>query len=167
MRTSIRGFLVVSTLPALALSLAWAGEEKTPLDKLPKAVVQAVTSKFPKAMMDSAVKATADGKTSYEVTLKAGKFGIDVTVTSEGKIVQVEREMAITDLPKPVADAFHATYPKVKVKRIEELSKEDRIISYELLIETPANKTLEAYFDPQGKFLQEKDVTPKKVEKGK
>ena len=133
-----------------------------PLDKLPKDVVKAGTTKFPKAKMESAVKGTADGETSYEVTMRAGKFGIDVTVTSEGKIVQVEKEMAFTDLPKPVAEAFNAKYAKAKINRIEELSKDDKIISYELLIEA-AEKTLEAYFDPQGKFLQEKDVTPKKA----
>jgi Putative beta-lactamase-inhibitor-like, PepSY-like len=162
MRNGISGLLI---LLIAAVPFAYAGDQKVPLDKLPEEVVKAVTSKFPKAKMESAVKATADGKTSYEVTLKAGKFGIDVTVTSEGKIVQVEKEMAFADLPKPVAAAFNARYPKGKVKRIEELSKEDRIISYEFLIEA-AEKTLEGYFDPQGKFLQEKDVTPKKAEKG-
>ena len=165
--------MLAATWPTWALSipvtvtLVGAGEEKVPLDKLPKAVVKAVAAKFPKAKMDRAVKATADGKTTYEVTLKAGKFGIDVTVTSEGKITQVEKELAITDLPKPVADAFGTRYPKANVKRIEELSKEDKIISYEFLIEIAGNKTLEAYFDPQGKLLQEKDVTPKKVDQGK
>jgi hypothetical protein len=163
MRTGMIALLVLLIMALTTIPFALAGEEKVPLDKLPKEVVQAVTSKFPKAKMESAVKATADGKTSYEVTLKAGKFGIDVTVTPAGKIVQIEKEMALADLPKPVAAAFSAKYPKLKVKRIEELIKEDKIISYELLIEA-AEKTLEAYFDPQGKFLQEKDVTPKKVE---
>jgi hypothetical protein len=163
MRNGISGLLV---LLIVTIPFACAGEEKVPLDKLPDSVVKAVTLKFPEAKMTSAVKATADGKTSYEVTLKAGKFGIDVTLTSEGKIMQVEKEMAFTDLPKPVAAAFSARYPKAKVKRIEELSKDDKIISYELLIEA-AEKTLEGYFDPQGKFLQEKDVTPKKVEKAR
>ena len=117
--------------------------------------------------MDSAVKTSIDGKPGFEVTLKVDKFGIDVTVTAEGKITQVEKEMALGDLPKAVAEAFNAKYAKATVKRIEELSKEDKIVSYEFLIETPASKTLEAYFDPQGKFLQEKDVTPKKAEKDK
>ena len=161
--SSLMGFLIMALV---TIPFTFAGDEKVPLDKLPKEVVKAVTSKFAKAKMESAVKTTIDGKPGFEVTLKAGKFGIDVSVTSEGKIVQVEKEMAFDDLPKPVATAFNAKYAKVKIKRIEELSKEDKIISYELLIES-AEKTLEAYFDPQGKFLQEKDVTPKKVEKAK
>src|SRR5882672_9502941 len=166
MRIGMSGLLVLLIMALVTIPFALAGEEKVPLDKLPKEVVKAVTSKFPKAKMESAVKSTTDGKTNYEVTMKAGKFGIDVSVTSEGKIVQVEKEMAFDDLPKPVAATFNTKYPKVKIKRIEELSKDDKIISYELLIES-AEKTLEAYFDPQGKFLQEKDVTPKKVEKAK
>src|SRR6266850_1307221 len=126
MRNGLGGLLVLLIMALITIPFALAGEEKVPLDKLPKEVVKAVTSKFPKAKMESAVKSTTDGKTKYEVTLKAGKFGIDVTVTSEGKIVQVEKEMAFTDLPKPVAAAFSAKYPKVNVKRIEELSKEDK-----------------------------------------
>lgn len=161
MQKLLQGLLLVLTFSYLTISIVSA-DEKVPLDKLPEAVTKAATSKFPKAKLDSAVKSTADGKTTYEVTMKAGKFGIDITITSEGKITQIEKEMAITDLPKAVADAFAAKYSKVTVKRIEELSKDDKILSYEFLIETPATKTLEAYFDPQGKFLQEKDVTPKK-----
>jgi hypothetical protein len=158
MRKLIRGLLLGATLAVLTATFVWAGEEKVPLDKLPKAVVTAVKSKFPKSKMESAVKATADGKTTYEVTLKTGKLGIDVVVTSEGKIMQIEKEMAAKDLPKAVADAFDAKYAKAKVKRIEELIKEDKVISYELLIETTAKKKLEVYFDPQGKFLEEKIV---------
>ena len=152
---------LVLTLAVAMATFVVAGEDKVPLDKLPKDVVKAVAAKFPKAKMDHAVKSTADGKTTYEVTLKAGKHGIDVTVTSEGRITQVEKEMDFADLPKPVADAFKAKYPKAKVNRIEELSKDDKILSYEMLIVTAGNKTLEAYFEPLGKFIQEKDVTPK------
>ena len=43
-----------------------------PLDKLPKAVVEAVKKRFPKAEMIGAAKETEDGKTEYEVTIKDG-----------------------------------------------------------------------------------------------
>jgi hypothetical protein len=161
MRFVASAILVSIMLAFLSAGLVGAGEEKVPLDKLPKEVVKAVTAKFPKAKMESAIKATVDGKSKYEVTMRAGKFGIDISITADGKIEQIEKEMALGDLPKPVSDAFKSKYPKVKVNRIEELSKDDKVVSYELLIESGA-RTLEAYFDPQGKFLQEKDVTPKK-----
>ena len=156
MRKLTSGLLLGLALAILADAFVLAGEEKVALDKLPKEVVKAVKAKFPKAEMASAVKSTADGETTYEVTLKTGGLGIDVVLTSEGKITQIEKELAAKDLPRAVAVAFEAKYPKATVKRIEELIKEDKIISYEFLIETTAKKTVEAYFDPQGKFLQEK-----------
>ena len=163
----VRASLLGLTLAIVLAVFVSAGEEKVPLDKLPKDVVKAVKAKFPKAEMANAVKLTADGKTTYEVTLKTGKLGIDVTLTADGKITQIEKELDFKDLPKAVAAAFTEKYPKANIKRIEELSKEDKIISYEMLIDTTAKKTLEVYFDPMGKFLQEKDLTPKKVEKAK
>src|SRR5438105_1201801 len=152
MQKLVRGLLLGLSLAALTAGFVFAGEEKVPLDKLPKEIVKAVKSKFPKAKMESAVKSTANGKTTFEVTLKAGGLGIDVTLTSEGKITQIEKELNAKDLPRPVADALDAKYPKANVKRIEELSKEDKIISYEMLIDTTAKKTLEVYFNPAGKF---------------
>jgi hypothetical protein len=164
MQKLTRGLLLGVTLTALASTLVSAGEEKVPIDKLPKEVVKAVEAKFPKIKMEKAVKSTTDGKTSYEVTLKSGAYGIDVVVTAEGKITQIEKEMAFKDLPKPVSEAFEKKYVGAKVKRVEELSKNDKVVSYEILLET-GKKTLEAYFEPGGKFIQEKDVTPKKDEK--
>ena len=162
MQKLLRGLLLGATLTILAVTFVWAGDEKIPIDKLPKEVVKAVSTKFPKIKMVSAVKATADGKTTFEVTLKSGEFRIDVNVTSDGKILQIEKEMPFKDLPKPVSEAFHAKYPKANVKRVEELIKDDKTISFEILCETTAKKTVEAYFEPGGKFIQEKDVTPKK-----
>src|SRR5947208_6978888 len=129
--------VAVLTAAVLTFSTAAAADEKVPLDKLPEVVRKAATTKFPKAKLDSAVKATSGDTTTYEVTMKDGKFGIDITITSEGKITQIEREMAFTDLPKAVSEAFTGKYPKATVKRIEELSTDDKIQSYELLIETP------------------------------
>src|SRR5437763_1126400 len=75
---------------ALALAFAglcgflWADEEKVPLDKLPKPVLDAVKKRFPKGELVAASKETADGKTEYEVSLKDGGKKIDATLTSDG-----------------------------------------------------------------------------------
>jgi hypothetical protein len=103
MCSGLRSVFVALALAALSIGFVAAGEEKVPLDKLPKEVVKAVTSRFPQARMESAVKSTAGGKTKYEVTMKAGKFGIDITVTSEGKIEQIEKECV-----SGISMAFHA-----------------------------------------------------------
>src|SRR5262245_46733015 len=65
-------------------------EEKVPLDKLPKAVVDSVKKRFPDAKLVSAEKEKDDnGKTVYEVAIKDKDQSIEVTLTPEGVIVEI------------------------------------------------------------------------------
>jgi hypothetical protein len=144
------------------VAIAAGTDEKIALDKLPKAVVDAVKAKYPKAKLVSAEKGDQDGKIVYEVDIKDGKSSIEVTVTPEGKILGAEKEIAAEDLPQPVSKALNAKYPKATIKKIEEVSKEDKITAYEILIVTAHSKMLEVTFDPTGKFIEEEKVGAKK-----
>src|SRR5260221_1073112 len=107
MRSFQNGLCVVAMIGVLlASSTARADEEKVPLDKLPKAVVDAVKAKFPDAKLVSAEKELEDGKPVYEVAIKDKDQNIEVTVTPEGKIILIEKEIAAKDLPKAVAEAM-------------------------------------------------------------
>src|SRR5437879_2104073 len=103
-----RRITVVAVGLFMCAGAAPGGEEKVPLDKLPQAVVDAVKAKFPKAKLVSAEKETDDGKTVYEVAIKNDKQSIEVTLTPEGKIIEIEKQIAAKDLPKAVADALKA-----------------------------------------------------------
>ena len=114
--------LAISTCAALALAVcAYADEEKVPLDKLPKPVLEAVKKRFPKAEMVEASKEVEDGKTSYEVTIKDGTTKYDVTTTPEGTITGLEKEIPIRDLPEVVAKAIAKKHPKGMPKLAEEV----------------------------------------------
>jgi uncharacterized membrane protein YkoI len=165
MRTVIGGMAVA--LVVLAGAARADEEEKVPLDKLPKAVVDAVKEKFPKAELLSADKEKEDGKTLYEVAIKDGKQKIDVTVTPEGKIVAIEKEIAASDLPKAVVEALESRYPKATIQKAEEITKEDKVAVYEMVIVTADKKKLEVSFDPKGKFLEEEKKEEKKKEEKK
>jgi hypothetical protein len=130
-------------------------EEKVPLDKLPKAVTDAVKKKFPKAELVSAEKEKEDGKIVYEVNFKNEGSTIEAIVTPEGKILVIEKEITVKDLPKAVADALESKYARATIKKVEEISKEDKITAYEVLLVTEKKKTLEVQFSPEGKVIQE------------
>jgi putative PepSY-like beta-lactamase-inhibitor len=132
-----------------------ANEAKVALDKLPKPVLEAVKAKFPEAKLVRAEKEKEEGKTQYEVTILSKGQSMQVIVTPEGAVVQVEKKIAATDLPQAVAKALEDKYPKASIKKVEEISKEDKVTAYEALIETADAKTLEVTFDPSGKFLEE------------
>jgi hypothetical protein len=141
-------------------------EEKVALDKLPKAVVDAVKGKFPSAKLVGASKEKEDGKVVFEIAIKNGVQNIEVTVAPDGKIVSIEKEITAKDLPKAVAEALEKKYPKATIKKLEEIHKDDKLIKYEALILTSEKKTLEVCFDPSGKFLTEEKKDNEKDEKG-
>jgi uncharacterized membrane protein YkoI len=165
MRTFIGGMTVAVVV--LAGAARADEEEKVPLDKLPKAVVNAVKEKFPRAELVGASKEKEDGKTLYEVAIKDGKQKIDVTVTPEGKIAAIEKGIAVADLPKAVTEALESRYPRATIQKAEEITKEDKVAAYEMVIVTADKKKLEVSFDPKGKFLEEEKKEEKKKEEKK
>ena len=151
------------------LSGVWADEEKIPLDKLPKAVVEAVKKRFPKAEMKEASKEVEDGKTTYEVTVVDDKQNIDVTLTPEGALVSIEKEIAVKDLPKVIADAVMAKYPKGKMTKAEEVIKvkdgKETLEYYEVILTDGDKKDIEVQIFPDGKIkAEEKKPEEKKPE---
>jgi len=155
---------VMGALAMLAGS-APADEEKVPLDKLPKAVSEAVKKRFPKAELVEASKETEDGKTQYEVSVKEAGKKIDVTLTADGKIVTMEKQIAEKDLPKKVADAVKAKYANAKYEIVEEVIKvkdgKETLEYYEVLITTADKKKFELEISPGGEIKKTEDKTGK------
>lgn len=145
-------------LLAMAPSLVRADEENVPLDKLPKPVVDAVKQRFPKAELVKASKEVENGKTEYEVTVKDNGVKIDVTLTPEGKITGLEKELAVKDLPKAVRDALEVKYPKADYKSAEEIVEvkngKEVLESYEVVLVTADKKKLEVVVSPEGKITK-------------
>ena len=154
MRTLVIGTFGLALVALLGVTALRADEEKVPLDKLPKAVTDAVKAKFDGCELVSAEKEKEDGKVVYEILIKDGDRTVEVTVTPEGKIVTVEKTIKEKELPEAVAKAFKEKYPGATVKLIEEVTKGDKVY-YELWIVTKEKKPLEVEFDPKGKFLKE------------
>ncbi len=143
-----------------------ADEEKVPLDKVPKAVLEAAKKRFPKAEVVGASKETEDGKTVYEVEMKEDGKKIDVTLTPEGIITLIEKQIDVKDLPKAVAEAIDAKYPKATFKIIEEVTAvkdgKEVVDFYEAVLVTADKKEIEVQVATDGKI---KKVEEKKAEK--
>lgn len=132
----------------LVASVLVGKDEEIAIGKLPKAVVDAIMAKFPGAQLDEAVKETEDGKTVYEVELKQKQQEYVVSVTPEGKITEVEREIAIKDLPKAVTEALAKKYPKAALRDAEEATADGKI-TYEIVV------AVKVTIDANGKILKE------------
>jgi hypothetical protein len=164
-------FLSLATLiglGAFAFLLA-DDEEKVPLDKLPKAIVEAMKKKFPKAELVAASKENEGGKTVYEVSIKDDSKKIDVTLTVEGTILGMEKEIAAKDLPKAVTETLDSKYAKATIKNVEEIIKikdgKEDLEHYEVLLETAEKKTLEIVLSIDGKIKKTEEKKNEKEEK--
>src|SRR6266480_1118590 len=147
MRQVVSFLLAVALIGLVSAGRLAADEEKFPLDKLPKAVTEAVKKRFPKGEMTEAAKESENGKTVYEVTVKDGGTKIDVTLTPDGTITMLEKEVAAKDLPKEVTEAVEKKYPKATYKLAEEVIKvedgKEKLSYYEVVVVTADKKTLE------------------------
>jgi hypothetical protein len=159
-------------LAAVGAAAALAGdEEKVPLDQLPKAVLEAVKKRFPKAELVAASKEVENGKTEFEVSIKDNGKKADVTLTPDGKLLGIEKEIAVADLPKAVTEALAAKYPKADLKSAEELIEvkdgKETLGAYEVVLVTADKKTVEAVVSPKGQITKTETKDEKKKEEKK
>lgn len=164
MRTTLR----LAALAAVALLTAAGGradDEKVPLDKLPKAVAEAVKAMFPKAELKEAEKGTTDGKTKYEIKIQDGTSAIELNVTDAGVITDYEKAITLKDLPKAVADTVAAKHPGKTPKVVEEFytvkDGKGTLAYYEVLFEIDG-KDVELEILPDGKPKPEEKKEEKK-----
>lgn len=161
----------LSLVVLVASSVVRADEEPVALDKLPKAIVAAMKKRFPGLEMTEAAKETADGKTVYEVSVKEKGKNIDVTLTPEGAITMIEKEIAISDLPRVVSEGIEKKYGKVTYKLAEAVYKvesgKETLSYYEALVVTADKKTMEAEIGLDGKIIKDEEKKDEKKEEKK
>ena len=132
------------------------GEEtKVPLEKLPSAVTHAVKKMFPKAeLIEATQEAEGDDEVEYEVTVKEGGKKIDITVEADGNIEALEKELALTDLPKAVTEAIEKAYPKGIHKSAEAVYEvedgKEELEFYEVQLKTADAKDVEIKVEENG-----------------
>jgi uncharacterized membrane protein YkoI len=160
MRTGVVS-VALAAFVLLGTAAARADEEKVPLDKLPKAVTEAVKAKFPGAELVSAGKETENGQLLYEVALKHKGHKMDVTFKADGTLVSVEKEITAQDLPKAVAKTLADKYPKATFTKVEEETKDGKV-TYEVVLVTAEKKTFEVVLSPDGKIVKEESKDKKK-----
>jgi hypothetical protein len=148
-----------------------ADGEKVPPDKLPKAVMDAVKGRFPDAEITSAEKEKEDGKIVYDIELKSKGKKYEMDIKEDGTIVEIEKEVALKDLPEAVKKALEAKYPKATIKEIMEVNKvmgkTETPDHYEVVLVTAEKKELEVEVSLDGKTIKGGDADKDKEKKDK
>ncbi len=142
-----------------------ADEQKVPLEKLPKAVTEAVKKMFPKAELVRATQAKEDGEIEYEVTVKLNGKKIDVTVEADGKIESLEKEIDLKDLPKAVLETLGKMYPKAVHKSAEAVFEvedgKEELEFYEIQLKTADDNEIEAKIKANGTVVKDDEPEEK------
>jgi uncharacterized membrane protein YkoI len=86
---------------------------------LPPAAADAVKAAFPQARIVEVEQEKEDGVTVYEVELRQDGKEVEITVSPDGVIVEVETQIPEAELPKAVAQTIAKVAGGAKVEEIE------------------------------------------------
>jgi uncharacterized membrane protein YkoI len=158
----IIGWVGVSAVAGLVLLAAVARadekDKKVPLDKVPKAVMDAIKARFPGGEVTSVEKETEDGNVVYDVELKHKGRKYEMDIREDGTVIEIEKEIPAKDLPEAVSKALDAKYPKATIKEVMEIykvkGKEEKLAEYEVTLETAEKKTVEVKASLDGKSIK-------------
>jgi hypothetical protein len=164
MRRLVQTLAALAVVGLLVLGAAADKEENVPLSKVPPKVLDALKAKYPGATLVSATKGVEDKEVYYSITLKHKDEEYEVSLTPDGEITEVARDIDPKDLPRPVSEALTKKYPGATIKEAAEVHEPDEKgkLTYYVELTTAGKKTLEVTLDPKGAVVKEKEATKKK-----
>jgi len=159
MQTITSRLMIGAALMLLPAFAARGAEEKISTDKLPKAVANALKARFPGATLVSASKDSDKGQVVYDVELKQKDRKYETDIKADGTMIEIEKEIAIKDVPAAITKGVEAKYPKSTIREVMEVNKvkgkEEKPDHYEVTIETSSKKKLEVTASLDGKKVEE------------
>jgi uncharacterized membrane protein YkoI len=140
-------WLFISVVLLVLANSGRADEEKVRPKNVPKVVAAAVKKRFPGADVADAGKETEDGKAVFEVAAKDKGQKVDVSLTLDGEITEIEKTIAEKELPAQTATTLKARYPGAKYQAVEEIihvkGGKETLDYYEVLLTAADNKKWE------------------------
>ena len=155
--------LLAVTALILAAAQVRGQEVAVPQDQVPKAVMNALLAKFPKAAIDICVKATEGGEVIYDIEFKQEGRKFEADIKANGTYLNYEQAIEITALPEAVIAAIEKRYPRSVLKEImqetEITGKTEQLSAYEVIIDTVGKGQVEVRVSPEGKVLEDTGAT--------
>ena len=146
----ISNFAVVA---ALSLNLiAVAQEKKIERKDLPPAVEKTAAAQSEGAIIKGFSQEKENGQTFYEAEMMVNGHSKDVLIDTSGAVVEVEEQVPLDSLPSPVQDGLKAKAGSGKIVKVESLTKHDKLVAYEAVVETGGKKK-EVQVGPDGQPL--------------
>ena len=136
----------VLIMAALAFGIRQIQAQKISTDKVPPSVKEGFAKLYPKA---TSVKWDKE-KTGYEASFDLNKVDNSVVLDANGKVLETEIAIKVTELPKIAAEYVAMHHKNAKVKETAKITDEKGVVTYEVGL-----KGKDLIFDSKGKFLKE------------
>ena len=144
---------VLSLIAGLAvLTTAQAQEKKIKREELPPAVEKTVSEQSQGATIKGFSTEVDNGKRVYEVELTVNGHGKDISMDKDGKIVEVEEEVAMDSLSPEVKTALTRAAGSGTIMKVESLTKGGKLVAYEASVKN-GPKHSEVQVGPNGEKL--------------
>jgi uncharacterized protein YpmB len=135
-----------------------ADEKKIDLAKVPAVVRQAAEKAAPGVKFTAASKETEKGKTTYELEGRnAQDREVTVEVTAAGKVLEVETEIELNEVPKVVSNALKAKMPGFQAIEASTIHKDGKLVWYGFEGKNAKGEELDVLVSPDGKTVKEDD----------
>ena len=142
------GCLAVALVAMVNASIA---EERVKKSDLPAVVQKAVDAQSAGATVLGYTKDKEHGRVEYKVQLMVGGHTKDVTIDPQGRVLEVEEQVAADELPASVFHGLSAQASKGKIAKVQSLTKHGRIVAYEAQV--IGGKHAEIQVGPDGQKL--------------
>ena len=123
--------VVSGILGVTVITGAEGAEHRVKRSDLPAAVQRTVDTESTGAVVRGLSMETANGKTNYEAELVVNGHSKDVLIDADGKILEVEEEIALGSLPVGISEALEAQANGGKITRVESVTKNGSLFAYE------------------------------------
>jgi hypothetical protein len=153
----MKNYLVAFAAGTLLLAgSSSAQEKKINRSDLPPAVEKAVAAQSSGATIRGFSTEKEKGQTLYEVEMTVNGHSKDISMMTDGSIVEVEEQVALDSLSPEVKAGLQAKAGKGKILKVESLTKKDKLVAYEARVETNGKKS-EVQVGPDGKPLDHEE----------
>ena len=153
----MKNYLVAFAAGTLLLAgSSSAQEKKINRSDLPPAVEKTVAAQSSGATIRGFSTEKEKGQTLYEVEMTVNGHSKDISMMTDGSIVEVEEQVALDSLSPEVKAGLQAKAGKGKILKVESLTKKDKLVAYEARVETNRKKS-EVQVGPDGKPLDHEE----------
>ena len=124
-------FFATPLLVGVLFCVAPAQERKINRSQLPPAVEQTVVRESEGATIKGFATEVEHGQKFYEASLVVNGHTKDILIDRQGKVVEVEEQVAMDSLPASVQEALRKAAGIGTIAVIESLTKNGQLVAYE------------------------------------